>query len=629
MRTREHVLEEESRLAFRTMLPAEWVIRDQVPDYGLDTQVEPFENSRALNTPFYAQLKGTDTDVADVRLKTERLRQYVEAPHPVLVVRYLSGSKTLLCDWAHRIVIRLEGSTPHWRFQESITVDLPQLLHRPAVPQLLEGVRQFYRARGGVASPPTLRLGLTLPLPQSPLSVAVVDGVANQLSVTGQRVILDDRNAELLVGTSADWSKVRVQYQTLDAEMPTTLSATPAAEDATAVIQVVNAMAVSLAGLRHDASRMLRLTVETHAKRGGVLEGVLNSPEPWTVLANAGATEAAFELADVLSQRGLHSQAIVASGIGWAAVQHRQAGEKYAGEHRYRQTLKEMLPRVSVPSQKAVIHYNTATSLVSSGFGAEAVAHYRQAALAEPGYLEQARWWSGMGGALFGRNCLRISRALYRRATELTGERRPLGLLGDIHFRLRDFRKASDLFGAWFNMNPELDAELMLKYIIAPMLEEQFGSGSRQVKGAYALAVSAYKEPEGKRQLALLKAALRLDPLCEYAWFNYAWLNSIDQPKSASAFWLIAATLTGRWDARAMVNAVAFLNGEKERTAQLAMFAVVFLANRWHGERFFLEVTRGVLPASPDHPVEAFVEHLRHIAEVAEAMFGKTWPRPS
>jgi len=60
-RPREHQIEDESRRAFEAALPSRFVYRPFSPDYGLDGEVEEFdEDELATGLRFYVQLKATD-----------------------------------------------------------------------------------------------------------------------------------------------------------------------------------------------------------------------------------------------------------------------------------------------------------------------------------------------------------------------------------------------------------------------------------------------------------------------------------------------------------------------------------------------------------------------------------------
>lgn len=65
-RTRPHTLEYESELAFRNMLPSEWLVRDKRnPDYGMDLEVEIVEKEKVTNNVLWVQLKATESTKHD------------------------------------------------------------------------------------------------------------------------------------------------------------------------------------------------------------------------------------------------------------------------------------------------------------------------------------------------------------------------------------------------------------------------------------------------------------------------------------------------------------------------------------------------------------------------------------
>lgn len=82
-RTFQHIMEDQSFLVLRSILPKEWVIRDYKPDYGIDLTVELFryldeEETKAdtLGEMFFAQLKSQKQ--VDIRTITVHPRYNVE-----------------------------------------------------------------------------------------------------------------------------------------------------------------------------------------------------------------------------------------------------------------------------------------------------------------------------------------------------------------------------------------------------------------------------------------------------------------------------------------------------------------------------------------------------------------------
>ena len=69
----QHGMEERSRALVRSILPREWVVRDYMPDYGIDIAVEIFETvgdpkaengvAEAIGELFFAQIKSTGREI--------------------------------------------------------------------------------------------------------------------------------------------------------------------------------------------------------------------------------------------------------------------------------------------------------------------------------------------------------------------------------------------------------------------------------------------------------------------------------------------------------------------------------------------------------------------------------------
>ena len=99
-RPRPHVLEAQSRQAFEAALPSHWVYRRKEDDYGIDGEVEIFNNEgEATGMLFYVQLKATDGAERDIKIRVEAGNYYADLDAPVLLVRYMAADKTLYGRW--------------------------------------------------------------------------------------------------------------------------------------------------------------------------------------------------------------------------------------------------------------------------------------------------------------------------------------------------------------------------------------------------------------------------------------------------------------------------------------------------------------------------------------------------
>jgi tetratricopeptide (TPR) repeat protein len=104
-RPRSHQLETESIRAFERLLPSSWIARPISGDYGVDLEVEIFENDSATGNIFKVQLKGTDKNSTkagnhSVTVATESLSYWRRMDTPVLIVLYSSREGEIYARWA-------------------------------------------------------------------------------------------------------------------------------------------------------------------------------------------------------------------------------------------------------------------------------------------------------------------------------------------------------------------------------------------------------------------------------------------------------------------------------------------------------------------------------------------------
>ena len=107
-RVKQHQLEDLSRAKYNLAIPSNWVFRDKDKDYGIDAEVEIFDdNDRTTGLVYWIQLKATESkseaDVKKVDLSIESITYYKQLDIPVLIVRYSKVHDCFYCKWAHEI----------------------------------------------------------------------------------------------------------------------------------------------------------------------------------------------------------------------------------------------------------------------------------------------------------------------------------------------------------------------------------------------------------------------------------------------------------------------------------------------------------------------------------------------
>lgn len=129
-RLRSHVLEELSKAAFQKVIPAEWAVRPQIPDYGIDLQVQIFTAAKATVFFFAVQLKSSDTRKSYSHpFETKHLRYYLDCGFPVMLVVYFAAAGKLLYDWVHLFYGELPlDEKQKWVYQETYNVSFSKEL---------------------------------------------------------------------------------------------------------------------------------------------------------------------------------------------------------------------------------------------------------------------------------------------------------------------------------------------------------------------------------------------------------------------------------------------------------------------------------------------------------------------
>ena len=116
MRTRSHIIEEESRIEFKRILPQSWVSRDKNNDYGIDIEVEIFDsNGNPTGKLFWVQLKATDSNdesvMKSMTLPISKLTQFNNYDIAVLLVRYSTKQKLFHIRWSKSVDLSLQKNS--------------------------------------------------------------------------------------------------------------------------------------------------------------------------------------------------------------------------------------------------------------------------------------------------------------------------------------------------------------------------------------------------------------------------------------------------------------------------------------------------------------------------------------
>lgn len=106
-RSRSHQLEDLSVREFERLLPVQWVVRRKASDYGVDLEVEIFDDDgRATGLLFFVQLKATDDEKLErsVRIDVDRIEYLSSLPAPSMIARYCSPTGQFHWQWISNVI---------------------------------------------------------------------------------------------------------------------------------------------------------------------------------------------------------------------------------------------------------------------------------------------------------------------------------------------------------------------------------------------------------------------------------------------------------------------------------------------------------------------------------------------
>jgi KaiC/GvpD/RAD55 family RecA-like ATPase len=112
-RAKQHQLEDLSRSKYSLAIPKNWVFRHKDKDYGIDAEVEIFDqNDRTTGLVYWIQLKATENNTESrarkVDLSLDSMRYYKSLDIPVMIVRYSAIIDRFYYKWAHEIDLFFE-----------------------------------------------------------------------------------------------------------------------------------------------------------------------------------------------------------------------------------------------------------------------------------------------------------------------------------------------------------------------------------------------------------------------------------------------------------------------------------------------------------------------------------------
>jgi hypothetical protein len=607
-RPRSHALETDSRRAFATLLPSEWVTRPLISEYGLDEEVEVFgSKGSTTGLMFFIQMKATDKrDLAQalkLRFKVSTLDYYRSLELPVMIVRFHSHTRKFYWRWFHEFKESPKAG------QKTLTLILPTSAEwNEKSPERVKLSLQFFRQLKSAICPRPIVFSLVLPDPEvagTPASIfrnilleearplrAVLEITESESLGAHPRILLSkDRLVVDLAGLKSITLDLGNRYENEAARRRL-------AHDVLTSIAFV----LAKSGHFNEASEI----ASGHLHQGRLI-GV---PEVFFTLITAMAKSSRVNDALRLA-RDLLSQAQVQQLAPWLlihAIAHSQCLK--TPELEFLQEVMEMVlqraTELGYRQSIAVAHYNLGNHFRGRGAPHRKLAfrHYRLAAKMDPGYRQRPYFWKEVAGLLHVTGHFRWSADAYRRAIQLGGENICLALYADSLMQDAKFKDALNAFRQYMEKELKPDAEWLLKDFMLSYVVENLTITEQQHSSH---GPNKLTDPSGlsdEQERSSLLEAIRLDALCSFAWFNLgaSFARSGADPEAFRAYLFAGISRPQDVEAwcRALLHCLSSIRKDPMNASLL--ICIARMAYRCNGQQFLAKLEQMVAQQPPGFP---------------------------
>lgn len=617
-RPRSHQIEDESRIAFESRLPSQWVYRRTQPDYGIDGTVEIFDASGlATGKQFNVQLRATDHarlgKGLNVRFKTERCGYYQKLDLPVLVVRFHASTGKLFAKWFHEfdpfygkggkktVTFRL-SELDEWSdksaSQISQALDLIRTIRSGALPFPVPVALKFSGDLAPGLSHAEVSLGVRTAVQAAPGVLSFCQTSAyGSIMVSSREVTVGLAGLKGLVLHFDDtymrkYAKTALHNDILVAAALTLDSAGYSGPASKLVAQFGKHS--TLSGCPEAAFKMSRCMVQSSR----IIEAV-DFAEALLVDPRLRLTAYAAML-PLLKKSTLMSKT-EATAIGHF-LEHYICAEEKSGSL----------------AAAAAANYSLGNHLRSRSENRRAFRYYKKAASLDPGYLKRAYFFRELAGVLFILERPRIAAKLYGKAVQLGEQGLARALYADALMFSGDSAEAIRQFELYVAAEAEPKSEFILKSWALPFLCQMLGFTRQNRQQAVARQMSAPGRELRADYAERLNKALALDALCSLAWFNLGRCCIRDGKTDDACVAFLWAALIHPKDSESWANAFALaLSSAKHRCLTSHILVAAHFAA---GDRFAESVIRLADAQTGEFPrakyLNAFNEMLAQVPKV-------------
>jgi len=557
-RDKKHQLEDVSRAKFQLVLPENWVCRDKDKDYGIDIEVEIFdENGGSTGLVFWGQLKATssgdDYKKKNVSIKVETISYYMSLEIPVLIIRYSAEKNEFYVKWASEIDLYYakagaESITVNFNDDEKWQASTPEHLK-----SFLEKIRNIKN------------MGITFPVPfHIKIEDELVNGISKAVLSADIRSFL--RNFSDLIVIEQDRSKAIVEVTITKNDLVVNFASIKSctfhkiskynkdkfAEDLAANMLMGLAVNFLSLGRREDAGRvLLDERIREHVLRdsnffANMIPAILSTSHYGEML-DATCSIIPTEKDNIIE--------IItsASGAKYLDFNNSEMKKKYKN---FLTTCLDKYEKIGEPLLIAVSLYNLGKFLSSSKEYTESIRCYFKARRFDKGYTARSYYFHELGASFFNMGKYLFSAKMYKKCHDIDGDISVIPFYADALMRSGKYQKALKFHKiALDDKATKQSVSWHLMEICLESLIDHTGIKEQARKPDAALSTLETLNPDEENFAEKLDQALNEDMLSKEILFNLGVANSKIKDMQGATICFSMAALLGDSDIISWVNA--------------------------------------------------------------------------
>jgi tetratricopeptide (TPR) repeat protein len=531
-RIRSHELESESSRKFEALLPSRWVFRRKNPDYGIDGEIEIF-NDEGIATGLFINVQLKSTDAVDIKdclkesFQVETLKYYSTLEYPVLIAKYSSKLDNFYFTWAHS-----KNRKPVEKGQATITVRFPEnnVLTMAKFFQLKGDVINYLNYRKQALRPPfhfllsvehsdfgkaDLLLKIIQYRAQHEVHIDVSE--AEDKDAIGKIVITKDDVILSIGGDAASFKFPRPDSN----------------EILLANLNIALAILLSQIGYDTLSAKLAApvYKISSFFNKPDFLKGLLKA------LYDAKEFEILFEACKwSINEKGYIDEILIFVALLFHHHNRISREEQILVENLYL-LLIQHFTRTEDASRLGSTHYNLGNFYRSKGDHLKALHQYNRARTTWSAYAGRNYFWRELGGVLFDAGKIQCANRAYKKSIEIGEEYDVRAAYADTFIYMGLYSAAKEEFVKYYEEKAAAcDPFWCLKLIALDGLIKHFGlkDGNRNRKASDRIILECPIEEHPRKEI--IEEAIKLDPTNSFPWFQLGHIYFAEKSLEKS-FW--------------------------------------------------------------------------------------------